>query len=74
MSKEKIVYYRGVDDSVIISINYTNLVYIKYFKDRTERFPMGSVTDRIEAYFLYTGYTKTTKQKFEELLKQIQNG
>lgn len=71
MSKDKIVYYRGLDDSLVVSINYTKLVYIKYNKDREERFPMGSEKDRTEAYFLYIGYTKTTKQKFEELLKQI---
>lgn len=73
MNKEKIVYYRGFEDSVLVSINYSALVYIKYFANRTERFPMGSQTDRIEAYLLYVGYNKTTKQKFEELLNKLQN-
>lgn len=71
MSKEKIVYYRGEDDSVLVSINYTSLVYIKYTKDKVERRAMGSDTDRTEAYFLYIGFSKTTKQKFEELLNNL---
>lgn len=75
MSKEKIVYYRALDDSLLISINYTRLVYLKHYKDRTERWAMGSDTDRIESYFLYIGYNKTTKQKFEELLNNLkENG